>query len=112
MADLARSLAALGLSSPPAKQPDTYPELNPLDVYRAHIAEELAPLAGVEAKIVLAAIQRTVTPEQGDLVVPVPALRIKGVKPAELAVKLAAQFPETPLLEKPTADQNWVRFRF
>jgi arginyl-tRNA synthetase len=112
MADLTSTLASLGLDKPPSKQPDTYPDLNTLDVYRAHITEILAPLAGVDPKIVLPAIQRTQALDQGDVVVPVPALRIKGSKPVELAKQLAEKFPETPLVEKPEADQNWVRFRF
>jgi arginyl-tRNA synthetase len=75
MADLTSALAALGVSPPPPTHPNTYPSLNPLDVYRAHITEILAPLAGADPKIVLPAVQRTQSLDQGDIVVAVPALR-------------------------------------
>jgi arginyl-tRNA synthetase len=115
MADLTSALAALGVSPPPPTHPNTYPSLNPLDVYRAHITEILAPLAGADPKIVLPAVQRTQSLDQGDIVVAVPALRVKrtdGKKPAEVAQELVERFEPTALLEKPKADQSWIRFRF
>ena len=65
--------------------PDSYPDLNPVDFYRAHIAEQLAPIAGVDAKDVYTRLQWTQTLDKGDLTLPVPALRVKGKKPQELA---------------------------
>jgi arginyl-tRNA synthetase len=107
--DVTKSLAAIGLKDPPPKMPDTFPELNPLDLYRSHITSIVAPLTGVSPAIVQNAIQRTVSVGMGDLVIPVAALRIKGTKPPELAAELASKMDETPLLEKPVAFQNWVK---
>lgn len=67
------------------KYPNCYPELNPVDLYRAHITTILSDITGVDAALVYPALQWTQTLEKGDLVLPVPALRVKGKKPNELA---------------------------
>lgn len=88
--ELSSTLKALGLSEVP-KEPNTYPESNPMDIYRSHITELLAPVAGVDKKIIYQALQWTNTLDKGDLVLPVPALRLKGKKPDDLAKELASQ---------------------
>jgi arginyl-tRNA synthetase len=112
MDELSTILAAAGLKEPPTKFPDTYPELNPLDVYRAHITELVAPLADVDPKLVLPALARPITLAEGDINLPVAALRIKGKKPLDIAAELAEKLPETALIEKPKADKAWVKFHF
>ena len=71
------------------KEPNTFPEINPVDIYKSHIAELLAPVAGVDKKIVFQALQWANTLDKGDLIMAVPALRLKGKKPDELAKELA-----------------------
>ncbi|KIW04674.1 arginine-tRNA ligase [Verruconis gallopava] len=107
--ELSATLKKIGLNEVP-KEPNTYPEVNPVDIYRSHITELLAPLAGVDKKIVYQALQYTNTLDKGDLVLPVPALRIKGKKPDELANELAGQFPPSPLVEPPTTDKAYIKF--
>lgn len=67
----------------------SYPSLNPIDVYRIHIAEHLATITGVEAPEVYTKLQWTQTQDKGDLMLAVPALRVKGKKPNELAAEWA-----------------------
>jgi arginyl-tRNA synthetase len=86
--ELSETLKTIGISEVP-HAPNTYPELNPVDLYRSHITELLAPIAGVDAQIVYNALQWTNTLDKGDLVLAVPALRLKGKKPDELAEDLA-----------------------
>ena len=88
MDELTSTLKAGGLSEVP-KYHDTYPELNPIDVYRSHITELLAPVAGVEPKVIYLALSWTATLDKGDLLLPVPALRVKGKKPKELVEELS-----------------------
>ena len=85
--ELAITLKNFGLESVP-KAPNTYPALNPVDIYRSHITELLASVSGIDPKIIYPALQWTQTLDKGDLTLPVPALRVKGKKPAELAVEL------------------------
>jgi len=74
-----------------SKFPKSYPSLNPIDVYREHIAEHLASITGVEAPEVYTKLQWTQTQDKGDLMLPVPSLRIKGKKPNELATEWAGK---------------------
>ena len=67
------------------------PTYNQVDIYRSHIAELLAPITGVAAQQIYPALQWTQILEYGDLMLPVPALRIKGKKPDQLAVEIKEQ---------------------
>lgn len=95
MADLTSALAdklkSLDLEKPLPKYPNCYPEFNQTDIYRAHLTEILTEVTGVDAAIIYPALQWTLTLEKGDLVLPVPALRIKGKKPNELAEEWASK---------------------
>ena len=87
---LSSLLKNIGLPEVP-KEPNTYPEINPVDIYRSHITELLAPIAGVDKKIVYQALQWTNSLDKGDLVLAVPALRLKGKKPDEVAADIASK---------------------
>lgn len=71
------------------KFPNCYPETNPVDVYRLHLTTLLEKITGVDPKIIYPAIQWTQGLDKGDVVVAVPALRVKGKKPDELAKEWA-----------------------
>lgn len=105
-------LSKLGLSKLPSfAGVQLYPEYNPIDVYRAYIVEQVHQSTGVDPVIVNGAVSWTQDLKHGDLVLPVPALRVKGQKPDELAKEIAEKF-ECPLIQKPTADKTFVRFFF
>ena len=63
----------------------TWPTYNPVDIYRLYITEILEPITGASAKIILPALQWTQSLEHGDLLLAVPALRLKGKKPDDVA---------------------------
>jgi arginyl-tRNA synthetase len=67
--------------------PNSYPSLNPTDVYRSHIAELLAPLAEKDAEFIYPKLQWTLTLDKGDLMLPIPSMqiKIKGKTPNDLA---------------------------
>ncbi|KAF2492825.1 arginyl-tRNA synthetase [Lophium mytilinum] len=88
--DLAEQLAQLRVSQ--AEIPACYPQSNPVDIFRVHIANTLA--------------------DHGDLLLPVPALKAKGEKPDELATRWAEEFPDSPLVNKPIVDASFLRFFF
>jgi len=87
---LSEKLKDLSLTTPLPKYPNCYPEVNPVDIYRAHLTEILTKVTGVDAALVYPALQWTQTLEKGDLVLPIPALRVKGKKPPELAAEWVA----------------------
>ena len=53
--------------------------------YRAHIAGGLATVTNLKAPDILSAVQRSQKLDKGDCILGVPALRIKGKKPVEIA---------------------------
>jgi len=89
--ELADKLKSLDVSEPLPKYPNCFPEVNTVDIYRAHLASTLSEVTGVDATIIYPALQWTQTLEKGDLVLPVPALRVKGKKPNELAEEWVAK---------------------
>ncbi|KAL9058027.1 MAG: hypothetical protein Q9162_002019 [Coniocarpon cinnabarinum] len=111
MASLTASLHQLGIKSLPSFA-NACPVHNPVDVYRAHIASVVASIAGVKPEIVYPALQWTSTLDKGDLTLPVPALRLKGQKPDELARTIANNFPEDILVEKPDSHGPHLAFFF
>ncbi|KAH6668698.1 putative Arginyl-tRNA synthetase, cytoplasmic [Halenospora varia] len=110
--DLAEKLSSLQLTTPLPKYPNCYPEINTVDIYRAHLTSILAEVTGVDAKIIYPALQWTQTLEKGDLVLPIPALRVKGKKPDALAAEWVEKFPESPLVHKPTVMGTFLQFFF
>ncbi|CCU81203.1 Putative arginyl-tRNA synthetase [Blumeria hordei DH14] len=109
---MCEQLTSMGLLKSLPKFPNCYPELNAVDVYRAHITSILTELTGVEASIIYPALQWTQTLDKGDLVLPIPALRIKGKKPNELASEWVDKFPESPLVHKPSVNGTFLQFFF
>jgi arginyl-tRNA synthetase len=88
---LEEKLKSLDLSEPLPTYPGCYPDCNPTDVYRAHLTSILADVTGVDSAIIYPSLQWTNTLDKGDLVLPIPALRVKGKKPNELAEEWAAK---------------------
>src|SRR5271169_2038042 len=67
MNNITASLASLGVTDL-ASIPSAHPDQNPLDIFRAHIAERLAPLAGVNMEAIFSGLDRSTKPETGDFV--------------------------------------------
>ncbi|TVY82034.1 Cytoplasmic arginine--tRNA ligase [Lachnellula suecica] len=109
---LAEKLKSLSLATPLPKYPNCYPEVNPVDIYRAHLTSILTEVTGVDAAIIYPALQWTQTLEKGDLVLPIPALRVKGKKPDQLGAEWVEKFPESPLVHKPTTAGTFLQFFF
>jgi arginyl-tRNA synthetase len=69
---------------------------NPVDIYRAHLSKLLEGLTGAQPTIIYSAIQTTQALSKGDLSLAVPALRLKGRNPDELAQKIQNEVISTP----------------
>ncbi|KAK2740940.1 hypothetical protein FQN57_005944 [Myotisia sp. PD_48] len=86
-----------------------YPAANPVDKYRAHVAELVAQTLGLQPEFVYPKVQWASTLDKGDLVLAVPALQVKGTPPAQVAAQIVAGFPESDLVEKPIAEGVHLR---
>ena len=111
MEDLSNTLSKLGLEKVP-QEPNTYPTLNPFDIYRSHITELLSSVSGVDKKIIYPTLAWTAKPEHGDLQLAVPALRQKKKDMKAFAQELADAFPESPLVKKPIVTNTSIGFFF
>ena len=76
------SLKQLGLSQPAAIE-GTHPQYNVVDVFRNYIAEELNRISSVDKSIIIQALDTPKVLDQGDIIVPIPKLRLKGINPNE-----------------------------
>ncbi len=90
---LSSTLKSVGLGKIPTFA-NAYPALNPVDIYRVHLAETLAPITGADPESIYATLAWPQTLDKGDLVLPVPALRIKGRKPDEIGQLIVEQVHE------------------
>ncbi|MCJ1252996.1 hypothetical protein MMC24_000803 [Lignoscripta atroalba] len=90
----------------------SFTTINPVDGYRTHISEALAPITGVSAEDIYSKLQWTQTQDKGDLTLAVPALRIKGKKPNEQAAEWGGKFPDSNLIEKPIVAGTFLQFFF
>ncbi|KAG0160972.1 hypothetical protein PDIDSM_8504 [Penicillium digitatum] len=86
-----------------------FPTLNPMDVYRQHIAEELSKATDIDAQKIYARIAWTSTLDKGDLSLPVASLQIKQ-NPVELAKELVSKFPASDLIHPPTQLGPHIQF--
>jgi arginyl-tRNA synthetase len=64
--------------------PNSYPDLNPVDIYRCYLAETLAKISGVAANTIYDGLQWTQSLDKCDLNLAIPRLRVKGHAPDEL----------------------------
>jgi arginyl-tRNA synthetase len=110
MEQLAQKVDGMSLDEIAQAYPNCHPELNPFDFYRAHIANILTPITGVDGTIIYNALSWTSSLDKGDLILAAPALRVKGQKPDELAKQWADKFPEDALFEKPTVVNYFIAF--
>lgn len=75
--DLPISVEGLSLqsTSETSKFANCFPSLNPVDIYREHIAEKLSEGTGIEAEKIYSRLMWTSTLDKGDLVLPVCSYR-------------------------------------
>ena len=86
------------------------PAGNPIDNYREHVAEILAPIVGLPVMDIVPRLQTTLSQDKGDLMLAVPSLRIKGKSPGDLAVEWAGKFPSSDLVEHPIVSGTFLQF--
>ncbi|CCK69624.1 arginine--tRNA ligase KNAG_0C05260 [Huiozyma naganishii CBS 8797] len=110
-ANIASQLEKLSISKVPALE-GSFPDYNVVDVMRNYIATELSKISGVDSSLIFPALEWTNTMDRGDLLIPIPRLRIKGANPKELAVEWAEKFPLGEFLSKVEANGPFLQFFF
>ncbi|KAG7194246.1 uncharacterized protein KQ657_004966 [Scheffersomyces spartinae] len=105
------SLSKLGLEQPESL-PESHPTYNVVDVLRNYISSELSRISGVEKKIIFEALDTPAVLEKGDLIIPIPRLRLKGVNPKEKAEEWAKEFQAGKYLSEVKAEGPFMQFFF
>ncbi|KAJ5277079.1 hypothetical protein N7524_003232 [Penicillium chrysogenum] len=119
-ASLPASVEALSLQSTAQKSQfaNCFPTLNPMDIYRQHIAEELAKAADIDAQKIYPRIAWTSTLDKGDLSLPVCGrrrnswllFRLSKKTPWSLLRSLPPSSPPPTLFTPPTPLGPHIQF--
>lgn len=110
MEALSANLGKLNLVAPPSIE-GSHPESNTVDLCRNYITEQLSALAGVDKAIIYPALEWCQVLEKGDLLLPLPRLRLKG-NLEELAVELAEKFPCGGYIDRVVPQGKFLQFYF
>lgn len=108
---ITQELTHLGLQQP-AMQELSHPEFNVVDVMRNYITNELHAISDVSKDVIFQALDSPSTLEKGDLIVPVPRLRLKGANPKDKAVEWAEKFNKGKFFSAVRAEGPFLQFFF
>lgn len=108
---ITKELSQLGLQQP-ALQALSHPDYNVVDVMRNYITNELHAISDVSKDIIFQALDSPTTMEKGDLIVPVPRLRLKGANPKDKAAEWADKFNKGEFVSTVRAEGPFLQFFF
>ncbi|QOU20719.1 hypothetical protein BRETT_000431 [Brettanomyces bruxellensis] len=108
--DLSEQLSKLHLQAPEFIE-GSYPEYNVVDLCRNYIAGQLSKLTGVDKKIAYDSLAWSIVLEKGDLIVPLPRLRLKGDL-VQMAKDLASKFELGGFLDHVAPVGKFLQFFF
>lgn len=109
---ITESLAALGLNTENAVA-DSHPQYNVVDVMRNYITNELHSITGISKEIIFPALDSPSTLAKGDLLVPLPRLRLpKGTDFKSKATEIATAFNKGGYLDEVKAEGQFLQFYF
>lgn len=106
---ISQQLKTLGIDTPQVVE-GSFPEHSVLDLLRNYITDELHELTKVDKKIVFESLDIPNTLEKGDLIIPIPRLRLKGINPKEKAVEWAAAFKKGQYLKEIKSEGPFLQF--
>lgn len=112
ISELITRLQGLGIEEPLKVYPGSNPVKNPFDIFRSYITEELASVSGVAKDLIYPALEWTNSADRGDLVLPVPRLRVKGAKPDVLATEWVGKFNKGKYIRDAVAKGAFIQFYF
>ncbi|KAL8957630.1 MAG: hypothetical protein Q9193_005146 [Seirophora villosa] len=92
--------------------PGAFEASNPVNIYRSHISELLAPISQKPAKDIYDRLAWTQTFDKGDLGLAVPSLRVPPKEANAKAAEWGASFPLSDLVEKPVVAGTFLQFFF
>ncbi|KAG7662404.1 SYR1 [[Candida] subhashii] len=108
---ITEGLQHMGLQQPQSiVEGSSFPDYNIIDVARNYISKELSRISEVDSKIIFEALDTPSTLEKGDLIIPVPRLRLKGINPKEKAEQWAGVFEKGKFLSEVKNEGPFLQF--
>ncbi|KAK7675941.1 hypothetical protein QCA50_021122 [Cerrena zonata] len=108
---ISEGLSKLGLEQPETIK-DSNPDFNILDVLRNYITAELHAVSGVDKAIIFDALNIPATLDKGDLLVPLPRLRLKGIDLKAKAIEWSENFNKGKFLSEVRPEGQFLQFYF
>lgn len=106
---ITQTLSKLGLEAPSTVE-TSCPNENFLDLIRNYITNELHKLSNVDKSIIFESLDVPSTLDKGDLIIPVPRLRLKGINPKDKAAEWAAAFDKGKYIKDIKAEGPFLQF--
>lgn len=108
---ITEGLQHLGLQQPKvAAEGTSLPDYNVIDVARNYISNELHRITEVDPKIIFESLDTPAVLDKGDLIIPIPRLRLKGVNPKEKAAEWASAFEKGEFFSEVKNDGPFIQF--
>lgn len=103
------ALGKLGLQQPSSND-ISYPDYNVVDVLRNYIADELNRISEVDRSTILQSLDSPNTLDKGDLIIPLPRLKLKGVNPKDKAQEWSEAFNKGDFVKQVKAEGVFMQF--
>ncbi|CAK9438762.1 uncharacterized protein LODBEIA_P29860 [Lodderomyces beijingensis] len=104
-------LSKLGLTQPEAVK-QSLPDYNIVDVFKNFIADEFSRITKVDKSVVFDALDTPKVLDQGDLIVALPRLRLKGINPNDKAKEWSEQFQKGKFVSEVKPQGVFIQFFF
>ena len=108
---ISNGLKNLGLSQPEVLE-SSFPEYSITDVMKNYITGEMHRITQVDKKIVFDALDTPATLDKGDLLIPIPRLRLKGIDAKGKAVEWSEAIEKGKFLGEVKAEGPFIQFFF
>lgn len=112
MKSITEGLGKLGLTQPAVKYASLHPDYNVVDIMRNYITAELHRITEVSEDIIYQSLDSPNTLDKGDLIIPIPRLRLKGINPKEKAKEWESVFNKGKYLSEVRAEGPFLQFFF
>lgn len=112
IAQLTSRLQSFGIKEPIAPYPGSNPALNPVDLFRSYIAQELSRVSEIPEATIFPALEWTNTSDRGDLIIPIPRIVRGKVDHEALATKWAESFEKSHYISNLIAKGKFIQFYF
>lgn len=109
MSTITQGLSQLGLEQPQGTG-CSYPQYNVIDVLRNYIADELNKITQVDKEVIFQSLDSPNTLDKGDLIIPLPRLKLKGINPKDKAQEWSQQFNKGGFVKTVKAEGVFLQF--